>query len=330
MNSKMRAIRMEQPGPQGRLVACEVPVPSPAPGELLLRVAYAGLNRADLFQVAGQYPAPEETAMVPGLEVSATVAAWGEGVSGFRVGEEVCAILSGGGYADYCTVPAGLVAPLPGGISLKEAAALPEALLTNWLALVKLGEVQPGDTVLLSGGTSGIGTIAIPMLRALNVHPIALAGNAEKMELCAKLGATPLDYHTANLAEQVKALTNGQGVAIVLDMLGGPFIDTALQALRPGGRLVSIAFLQGAKLEINAGRLLMKNLRWIGMTLRSQPTEAKAALLREARERLWPEIAAGRLRPTLDSVFPLEKAEKAHEKMQQRLHLGKILLEVSP
>ena len=330
MNSKMRAIQIEQPGPEGRLMAAALPIPAPGPGDIRIRVAYAGLNRADLFQVAGQYPAPKESAMVPGMEVSGLVDAVGEGVTDFRTGDAVCALLPGGGYAEYCTVPATLAAPLPAGISMKEAAALLEALLTNWLALVRLGEVQPGDAVLVTGGTSGIGTMAIPLLKELNAHPIALAGSPEKMDICAQLGATPLDYHTANLAEQVKAATDGKGVALVLDMLGGPFIDTAMQALRPGGRLISIAFLQGAAVEVNAVRLLMKNLRWMGMTLRSQPVEAKAAMLTEIRQRLWPALAEGRLRPTLDAVFPLENAQKAHERMQQRLHIGKILLEVGP
>jgi NADPH2:quinone reductase len=296
---------------------------------VLIRVAYAGLNRADLFQVAGHYPAPKESQMVPGLEVSGTIEALGEGVTHLHVNQPVFALLTGGGYAEYCIAAAGVTAPVPDGYSLQEAAALPEALLTNWLALVHLGHVQPGQTVLITGGSSGIGTFAIPMLRELNARPIALAGSPEKQEICRTLGAEPVDYRSASLIEDIQQ-SAPQGVDLVLDMLGGPFIETAMQALRQGGKLISIAFLQGSRLDMNAGRLLMKNLHWMGMTLRSQPLEMKCRLLEDACARLWPALTAGRIRPVLDEVFPLEMAEKAHARMQQRLHIGKILLEVGP
>jgi putative PIG3 family NAD(P)H quinone oxidoreductase len=323
----MRAIRIHTPGPQGHLASADLPMPAPGAGEVRLRVAFAGLNRADLFQVAGQYPAPEETAMVPGLEVSGTVEALGADVDGLAIGTEVCALLTGGGYAEYCTVPATQIRALPPGLSLKDAAGLPEALLTNWLALVRHGQVQLGERVLVTGGSSGIGSFAIPMLRELGVQPIALAHGEEKIALCQQLGAQVVDYRSANLAETIKA-HSPQGVAVVLDMLGGPFVDTAMQVLIPGGRLVSIALLQGSRLEMNVGRLLMKNLQWTGLTLRSQSAETKAELWREAWARLGEAIAAGRLRPVLDTVFPLEEAEKAHKRMQDRLHSGKILLQV--
>ena len=327
--SKMRAIRIESPGPQGRLVLDQPPLPEPGEGEVRLRVAYAGLNRADLFQVAGQYPAPTETQMIPGLEVSGIIDALGEGVEHLHVGQPVCALLTGGGYAEYCVAAAGLTVPAPEGFSAQEAAALPEALLTNWLALAHLGHVQAGQTVLITGGSSGIGTFAISMLRELNARPIALAGTPEKLDACRMLGAEPVDYRSASLTADIQQKAP-HGVDVVLDMLGGPFVETAMQVLRPGGRLISIAFLQGSRFDMQAGRLLMKNLHWMGMTLRSQPIEIKSRLLEDARSRLWPSLSAGRIRPVLDEVFPLEEAEKAHARMQQRLHIGKILLEVGP
>ncbi len=328
MNSKMRAIRLASPGKAGQLVEDIVDIPSPGPGQVRLRIAYAGLNRADLFQVEGRYPAPVETGMIPGLEVSGWVDALGEGVHDLSPGQPVCALLIGGGYAEYCVADAGLVIPLPSHDRLKEAAGLPEALLTNWRALVRLGEVNAGQCVLLSGGSSGIGSFAISMLRALDVHSIALAGSAEKREFCSRLGATAVDYRSANLLEALRA-SAPQGVDVALDMLGGSFPALACELLNHGGKLVSIALLEGARVELHAGRLLLKNLHWMGMTLRSLPTTEKAEMLREALNRLGPALSSGQLRPALDQIFPLEAAEKAHARMQQRLHLGKILLEVS-
>lgn len=326
--SKMYAMRIDSPGAGGRLVPCTLPLLTPEPHQVRIRVAYAGLNRADLFQVAGTYPAPSEHDFVPGLEVSGAIDALGESVTGWTMGDAACALVTGGGYAEYCLVDAALLFPIPASYTMQEAAALPEALLTNWLALVHHGEVKAEDFVLVTGGSSGIGTFAIPMLRTLNARPIALAGNPEKQALCRRLGAETLDYHSTSLSADIMALTEGKGAAVVLDMLGGAFHEVAMQCLHPGGRLISIAFLQGSRLEVNAGRLLMKNLRWQGMSLRSQPTAFKAALGREALETLGPAMASGALKPTLDHVFPLKDAEKAHARMQQRLHIGKILLEV--
>ncbi|MBY0355903.1 MAG: NAD(P)H-quinone oxidoreductase [Rickettsiales bacterium] len=330
MQSKMRAIQIDFSTGTGRLIACDVDLPQPNAGEVRLRVAYAGINRADVFQVAATYPAPVETNNIPGLEVSGVIDALGEGVTDWQVGDAACALLTGGGYAEFCVCDAQLLAPVPAGFDLKQAAALPEALMTNWLALVRLGEVQAGDYVLLSGGSSGIGTCAISMLKTLNAHPIALAGSPEKIAACTSLGAITLDYRTANLAEQVTQHIQGGSVAIVLDMLGGDFIDLATKLLKVDGKLITIACLNGPHTAINTGRLLIKNLHWHGMTLRSQSLEVKAALWQEVQQFLWPEMALGRLNPVLDHVFPLKEAKKAHLRMQQRLHIGKILLEVSP
>ena len=326
--STMRAIAIHQPGPDARLVLESMPIPVPAADEVRLRVAYAGLNRADIFQRQGNYPVPEGASPILGLEASGWIDALGNGVEHFTLGQEVCALLAGGGYADYVCVPAGQVMTLPEGWSLEQAACLPEAVLTVWLAVIATGGAKAGDTVLIQSGASGIGAVGIPLLKALGMRVIALARTEEKCAWCLAQGAdAALPYDTPASALQQAAGT--RGIAVVLDMLGGAYLATALKALAPQGRLVSLAFLNGTDISLPLGALLMKNLSWHGVTLRSQPIERKAQLLQEATRALWP-LWSGRTgwRPAIDQLYPLENAQKAQIRMEERLHLGKILLRV--
>ena len=324
----MRAITIVDAGPAGQLQLAELPTPEPKAGELRLRVAYAGLNRADIFQRQGTYPAPKNASPIPGLEVSGWVDAVGADAPGWQLGQEVCALVPGGGYAEQVCVPVGQVMPMPAGWNLQEAACLPEAALTVWLAVIETGRAQKGDAVLLQSGASGIGAIGIPMLKALGMRVYATARNDTKCVWCQEQGAAlALPYDTPELAERLRAASEGMQVA--LDMLGGDHLAVALKCLERNGRLVSIAFLNGAGESLPLGQLLMKNLTWSGVTLRSQSVARKAVMSAALVREVWPRFAAGSWRPTLDGVFGLEEAEKAQKRMEERLHLGKILLKVA-
>lgn len=310
----------------GRLVPVTRSMPQPGAGQVLIRTAYSGLNRADIFQRQGSYAPPPGAPDVPGLEVSGHIAAMGENVCDWQEGEPVCALLSGGGYSEYVLAQADHCLPLPAGLSLREAAALPECAATVWMALLADARLQPGEVALLHGGASGIGTTGIQMLRAYGCAVFVTVGSAEKAARCASLGATPILYRQQDFVAAVK---DAGGVDAVLDIVGGEYIERSLQCLKPGGRLVSIAFLQGHKVSLSAGRLLMKRLHWMGATLRARNDEQKAAYIAALRETVWPWIEAGRLRPVIDSIYPLGEAEAAQEKMEKYLHCGKILLQVS-
>jgi putative PIG3 family NAD(P)H quinone oxidoreductase len=325
----MRAVEIARAESGGILYATHVPKPIAGPGELLIKVAYAGINRADLLQVAGSYMPPEGASPLPGLEVSGSIAEIGDGVIGWSVGEEVCALLSGGGYAEYVAVPAAQVLALPHKISLKEAASLPEAAATAYMALIQSAALKPGERVLIHGGASGVGLMLIQVARMLGAEVFATAGGAEKCAFVKSLGAHAIDHHAGAFTDQLMKLTNHEGVNVIIDILGAPALATHLKLLRPGGRLVMLAMMDGNVVEsLKIGSVLMKHLTLTGTTLRSQSAAQKAAIMEGVKKRIWPHVATGAIAPRVDSVFPLELAEKAHQRMQERLHCGKILLEV--
>ena len=308
-----------------RLREVTLPAPLPAADELQIRVAYIGINRADTMQVAGNYPAPEGASPLPGLEVSGTISAVGEQVSGWRVGDTVCALLNGGGYAEYATVPAAQCLPVPANMSLAEAATLPEAAATSVMALLNEANLKAGERVLIHGGTSGVGIIMAQIARGLGAEVIAIAGTDKKCALLQSLGITAINHRTAPFAEQITG-----GVDVIVDILGGPSFATHLKLLRRGGRLVSLAMLEGALVEsAKLTPILLNHLQIRGATLRSRTAVEKAALIAKVRETVWPMVEAGAVKPFVDRVYPLAEAEKALERMQERLHIGKILLEVA-
>lgn len=322
----MRALQIQQ---QQLVEVTDYPLPTPQPHEVLLKVVFAGVNRADLFQVQGKYPPPEGASPLPGLEVSGEIVAIGREASGMMhagltVGDSVCALLEGGGYAEYVAVPATQLLPIPKNWSLAEAAALPEALITAWLALVETAALQPHERVLIHGGASGIGSMAIPLAKWRGATVIATAGTAAKAAFCLQRGADEaISYREQDFATLAP-------VDVVLDMVGGDYMAKNLKLLKRGGRLVQIAFLRGAKAELNLAPLLLNNLRWQGITLRTQPPARKAALIREAWAACEAALVSGALKMPIDTVFPLAEAAKAHERMQQNLNLGKILLKLAP
>ena len=327
MAETMTAIRVEQPGPQARLVMAAIPKPAPGRGEVLIRVAAAGINRADLAQAMGAYPPPPGAPDTLGLEVSGTVAALGAGVSGYAVGQQVCALLAGGGYAEYVVAPVECLLPIPKGVSLIEAAALPEVHFTVWTNLMDAARLKPGESVLIHGGSSGIGTAAIQLCAARGHTVFATAGSAEKCAACEKLGATrAINYRDEDFVEVIKELTNGKGVDVILDMVGGDYIERNFRALGVWGRLVNIAFLGGMTATVNFGLMLMKRLSFLATTLRARPNAEKGAIRDALLREVWPLIEAGKIKPVVDHIYPLAEAQAAHERMNTSGHIGKILL----
>jgi NADPH:quinone reductase len=323
----MRAIEISKPGGPDVLKPVEIPVPQPGVGQILIRVDWAGVNRPDALQRAGAYAPPPSASPLPGLEASGTVAALGPGVSDWAVGDKVCALLPGGGYADYVVTPAAHALPIPEGLSLQEAACLPETCFTVWSNVVMRGGLKAGERFLVHGGSSGIGTTAIQIAGALGARVFATAGSADKCAACTDLGAErAISYREEDFVAILKA---EGGADVILDMVGGDYIARNLQALAEDGRLVQIAFLQGPKAEINFAPLMMKRQTLTGSTLRPQSDLAKARIAGELRKHVWPMIAAGRLRPVIDSEFALDEAAKAHERIESSGHIGKIVLRVS-
>lgn len=326
----MRAVIVPEPGEAEVLTLAEVPLPEPGPYEVRIRVTAAGLNGADLSQRRGHYPPPPGAPAWPGLEVSGEIDTVGAGVTEWRTGDRVCALLPGGGYAEFVTVDAGLVLPVPPGVGLEEAAGLPEAIATVWSNVFRLGELAEGETLLVHGGSSGIGSAAIQLARAFGARAIATAGSPVKTAFCRSLGAeAAIDYRTEDFVAACLALTEGRGVDVVLDIVGGDYIARDLEALATGGRIMSIASRGRTPASIDIGLLMRKRARLWGTTLRARPLEERIAIIAEVRERVWPHVAAGRVRPVIDSVFPLADAAQAHRRMESSAHLGKILLRVS-
>jgi len=328
--ARMRAVEISQPGGPEVLRAVERPTPLPRAGEVVIRVHTAGVNRPDCFQRAGSYAPPPGASDLPGLEVSGTVAALGEGVSQWRIGDEVCALTPGGGYAQYCATPAAHCLPLPAGLDLAQAASLPETCFTVWINVFERGGLKPGETLLVQGGASGIGVTAIQMARAFGNRVFATAGSAEKCAACERLGAERgIDYRSEDFAEVVKQLTGGKGVDVILDMVGGDYIQRELKCLATDGRLSIIAFLGGSKTALDLADVLYRRLTITGSTLRPRSVEYKAQVATALREKVWPLIGQGRIRPVIHQVFPLERAADAHALMESGTHIGKILLSVA-
>ena len=325
----MTAIEITAPGGPEKLVPNRCPVPRPAPGEVLIKVATAGVNRPDCLQRQGGYPPPPGASDIPGLEVAGTIAALGEGVEDWMIGDEICALLTGGGYAEYCTAPAPQCLPIPAGLTLQQAAALPETFFTVWSNVFDRARLQPGETLLVHGGTSGIGTTAIQLAKALGSRVFVTVGGAEKMQPCLDLGAErAIDYREEDFVQAVKELTRNRGVDVILDMVGGDYTQRNLSALAVEGRLVFIAFLRGAKVELNLAPVMMKRLTVTGSTLRARPVEHKAPIARSLQHIVWPLLTSGVVRPVIDRVFPLSEAAAAHALMESNRHIGKLLLQV--
>jgi putative PIG3 family NAD(P)H quinone oxidoreductase len=306
----------------------DVPAPILQPDEVMIQVAFAGVNRADIYQKQGKYPPPLGASSLLGLEVSGVISQIGAEAaahSPWRVGDAVCALLDGGGYGELVAVKATQLLPIPNSWSLKEAAALPETLVTSYLALVHMAHLRQGEILLIHGGASGVGTLAIQLAKCLGATVYCTVSSPQKAAHCLALGA---DRAIAYQQEDFSTLLSPQCVDVILDMVGGNYMQKNLKLLRRGGRMVSLAFQGGATAEINMASLLFQNLAWYGATLRSQPPEIKAQLITEIRHSLWHFLEQRRITPVMDSLFPLALAEKAHEKMQQNLNIGKIVLEV--
>lgn len=325
----MTAITISAPGGPEVLVPGTRPVPRPAPGELLVKVAAAGINRPDVMQRKGLYPPPPGASDIPGLEISGTVVALGEGVTRFKTGDRVCALVTGGGYAEYCPTHESTALPVPEGLSDAEAAAMPETVFTVWSNIFDRGRLAAGETLLLHGGASGIGTTAIQLAKAFGARVIVTAGSDEKCEACIKLGAdAAVNYRTKDFVAEVKSFTAGKGADVILDMVGGPYIQKNYEAAAQDGRIVQIAFQQGSKAEVDFMRLMLKRLTHTGSTLRSRPVAEKAAIAAAIVEKVFPLIATGAYRPVMDETFPLAEASKAHARMDASAHVGKIVLVV--
>ncbi len=325
----MTAIEISEPGGPGVLTPAQRPVPEPGHSEILVRVAAAGVNRPDCMQRRGAYPPPPGASDIPGLEIAGEVVQVGSGVAEWAPGDEVCALVSGGGYAEYCVVPEPQALALPTGFDMVRAAALPETFFTVWSNLFERARLVGGERLLVHGGSSGIGTTAIQLGCAFGVRVFATAGTAEKCAACAELGAErAIDYRNEDFVAVVKELTGGEGVDVILDMVGGDYIQRNLAALAPEGRLVQIAYLKGSKVEVDFMPLMRKRLTLTGSTLRPRPVEAKAAIAEALRERVWPLLDEGRIGPVIDSTYALKDAAKAHARMESGEHIGKIVLTV--
>ena len=323
---EMKVVEITRPGEADVLQPARRPLPAPGAGQILIRVAYAGVNRPDVLQRQGNYAPPPGASDLPGLECAGHVAAVGAGVTRWQVGDAVCALLPGGGYAEYALAPADHALPVPEGLSLAEAACLPETCFTVWSNVVMRGGLRAGERFLVHGGSSGIGTTAIQIARALGARVWATAGSAEKCAACAALGATAINYREADF---VQVLAAEGGADLILDMVGGDYIARDLKALADDGRLVFIAFLGGPKAEINFAPLMTRRLTITGSTLRPQSDLAKAGIAAELARHVWPMVAAGQLRPVTDREFPLADAEAAHHRMEGGDHIGKIVLKVA-
>jgi len=326
----MRAVAISAPGGPEVLVMEDRPVPVPLAGELLIRVAYAGVNRPDCLQRAGAYPPPPGASDLPGLEVAGTVVAVGDGAGAEWLGQAVCALANGGGYAEYCTVPVGQCLAVPSGVPLAEAAALPETLFTVWHNVFQRGAIRDGEVLLVHGGTSGIGSMAITLARLFDVIVIATCGSAAKCAAALAMGANhAIDYRTSDFVDEVRRITAGRGADVILDMVAGDYTQRNLDCLAVDGRLVTIATLGGPTAQINMGKLMVRRQTLTGSTLRARSAAFKTALADEIAREVWPLVAEGLLRPQMDRIVPLAQASEAHARMEAGDHIGKIVLQVS-
>ena len=322
----MTAVVLDGFGGPEVLKAAKVARPRPGPGEILIEVQAAGVNRPDVLQRKGAYPPPSGAPAWPGLEVAGTVAELGEGVDRFAVGEPVMALLPGGGYAEYAVAPAGSVLPVPAGVSMVEAAAMPETFFTVWHNVIERGGLMAGETLLVHGGSSGIGTTAIQLARARTARVVATAGSAEKCARLVDLGADrAVDYHTEDFVEVVREATGGRGADVILDMVGGDYLARNLKAAAADARIVQIAFLRGQKAELDIGLLMARRITVTGSSLRARDEGFKAAIAQAIETHVWPLVEEGRVRPVIDRTFPLEQAAEAHRAIDAD-HFGKIVL----
>jgi NADPH2:quinone reductase len=325
----MIVVGYDAPGGPQVLRTEVLPVPQPGPGEVLVRVAFAGVNRPDVVQRLGHYPPPPGASPIPGLEISGDVVAVGQGVDDVMLGQQVCALVSGGGYAEYCLAVADHCLPVPEGLSLAEAAALPETLFTVWHNVFERGWASEGETILVHGGTSGIGTMACLLGRLFGLKVIVTCGGPDKCAAALAIGAAhAIDYKSADFVEEVQRITGGKGVQLVLDMVSGDYVPRNLRCLAEDGRHVTIAVQGGAKAEINMAVVMSRRLTLTGSTLRPRSKEFKALLAQEIAQVAWPFVESGQLRPVMDRSFALRDAAAAHERMEAGTHIGKIVLEV--
>ncbi|HTV97639.1 MAG TPA: NAD(P)H-quinone oxidoreductase [Steroidobacteraceae bacterium] len=328
---EMAVIEIAAPGGPEQLKLGRRPTPRPAAGEVLVRVAAAGVNRPDVMQRQGRYPPPPGASDLPGLEIAGEVVALGGRASGVAIGDRVTALLPGGGYAEYAVAAAPLCLPLPQGVSLIEAAAIPETFFTVWTNLFDRAGLQSGESVLIHGGTSGIGTTAIQLAAARGARVFATAGTPEKVRACEQFGAARgIDYHTEDFVEVVRRETDGTGVNVILDMVGASYLARNLEAAAVEGRLVVISLLSGARAELNLGTILTKRLTLTGSTLRSRSVEQKALVAEGVRRNVWPLLSTGRVKPIIYATFPLAQASEAHRLMESSKHIGKIVLTIEP
>ena len=326
MTEMMRAVEITQAGGPDVLAPTQRPVPTPNAGEVVIKVAYAGVNRPDALQRAGLYAPPPTASDLPGLEASGIVTAVGEGVKDVEIGDEVCALLPGGGYAEYVATPAAHCLPIPAGMSMRDAACLPETFFTVWSNVFMRGGLKRGETFLVHGGSSGIGTTAIQLAKARGARVFATAGSDEKCAACVDLGAEAcFNYRTTDFVDEMKKLGRAN---VILDMVGGSYIARNIKALADEGRLVQIAFLQGSKVEVNLAAIMMRRLTFTGSTLRPQSDAAKAEIAKQLNHHVWPLIASGQIAPVIFKEFPLEQAAAAHALMESSAHIGKIVLAV--
>jgi putative PIG3 family NAD(P)H quinone oxidoreductase len=328
--AKMTAIAISEPGGPLVLKPEQRDLPRPGQGEILIRVRAAGVNRPDVMQRKGLYPAPPGASDLPGLEAAGEVAALGENVHRWKVGDQVTALTPGGAYAEYCRVHETNALPVPHGFTFTEAAALPETFFTVWHNVFQRGGLKPGETLLVHGGTSGIGTAAIQLAAAFGAKAIATAGSADKCQACLGLGAVrAVNYREEDFVAATREATGGKGADVILDMVGGAYVTRNYQAAAEDGRIVQIAFQQGAKTEADFTLLMVKRLTHTGSTMRPRPVAFKAQIAAELEDRVWPLLAGRQIAPVMDMIFPLAEAWRAHERMEEGAHIGKIVLDVA-
>lgn len=322
----MKFIALKNPGGVEQLTLQTMHIPQPNADEVLIRVCAAGINRPDIFQRQGAYPPPADASPILGLEVAGDIIACGANVKRWHLGDKVCALVNGGGYAEYTVAPAEQCLPIPQNFSYVQAAALPETFFTVWHNLFQRAQLKTGENLLVHGGSSGIGTVAIQVARAFGVQVFATAGSAEKCAAISVLGAIPVNYHEQDFVGVIKEKTRGQGVNVILDMVGGDYIQRNFSTAAKDGRIVNIAFLQGSKLEVDFMPLMLKRLTLTGSTLRAQSSQTKTAIARELEERVWPLLNDNIIEPVIDSVFPFDQVAAAHMRMESNQHIGKIVL----
>lgn len=327
--TRMSAIAISKPGGPEVLVPEERDVPKPGPSDLLVKVAAAGVNRPDVMQRKGQYPPPPGAPDIPGLEIAGEVVAVGNQAKRWKVGDKVTALVAGGGYAQYCLAEDSIALPVPKGFTMTQAAVIPETFMTVWHNVFQRGALKSGETLLIHGGASGIGTTAIMLAKAFGAKVIITAGDAAKCEACKKLGADfAVDYKTQDFVAATKDATGGRGADLILDMVGGDYTERNHDAAAVEGRIVQIATQQGFKVSINLLKIMQKRLTHTGSTLRPRPVADKAMIARDLETKVWPILASGKIKPVIDSSFPLNDAAKAHERIESGAHIGKIVLEV--